>query len=326
MRQPFSSVFILSLSLVLFAAPLTAQAASIESGFPADDHPARPVLAEPHAPGDPLPRITCADGRLAYIYTEGLSAPDGLARSPLDGAIYVAEETAGQVDRLADDGSKTVVASGLSSPEGIAFDPGGNLYGVEDAQNGRVLQVAPDGTQRVLATGRDAPEGVVYATDGHVYITESNVQFTPNPLQYRTRVTRIGLDGSLQVILSLNFFWSYSGLIQGADGYLYANNEASGVGTNDSTIRIDPRTGRRLGTLHGLVDPEGLRFAANGRLPLYIAQEDIGSGFGQITQVNPDLTTSPYCTGFYNIEDVLTTTAGPIYITEDTTGYVVILR
>jgi len=221
--------------------------------------------------------------------------------------LHVAEETAGQVSRIESDGSVTPVITGLANPEGIAFDNTGNLYVVEDIQGGRLVKMATDGITITLATGLDAPEGVVWASDGTLYITESNVQFASIPPDLpRTRVTAVSPLGEVTRILTDTLYWSYAGITMGSNGLLYVTNEASGVGTHDSIFTVDPATPMtRTLFASNLVTPEGLRFAANGEFPLYVAEENTGGGAGLLSWVEANGSHMPFCTGFYSIEDVI---------------------
>jgi alkaline phosphatase len=280
-------------------------------------------------PGDPLPRILCPAVYTATIYAEGLSSPDGLALSP-DGVLYVSEETAGCVSRIEPYGRVTTILSGLNQPEGIVFDTAGVLYVVEDvptdtldSRRGRLVKMAMDGVTETLATGLDAPEGVTWASKGALYVTESNVQFTASPSQYRTRVAVVSSTGGVTRILTNTLFWSYSGITLGHDGLLYVNNEASGTGTEDSVFVVDPSTGTRTLFASNLDNPEGLRFSADGGFPLYVVEEDTGGGVGQLSRIEADGSHVPFCTGFYNIEDVVLDRQGRLYISEDTTGSVI---
>ncbi len=276
------------------------------------------------AVGDPIPRIQCPPGYTATLYVQGLSSPDGLAFSP-SGLLHVAEETAGRVSRIESGGSiTTTVVSGLTNPEGIAFDTDGNLYVVEDVQNGRLVQVEPGGGTTALATGLDAPEGVVWASDGTTYITESNVEFNPSNLQ--TRVTAV-VSPSVTV-LTTDTLLSYAGITWGVDGLLYVTNELSGlwVGIDDSVFTVDPTTGTRTLFATDLRAPEGLRFAANGDFPLYVAEEDTGGGAGRLSQIEADGSHTPFCTGFGSIEDVAVDDSGRLYVSEDRTGFIIVIE
>lgn len=278
------------------------------------------------AVGDLIPRIQCPAGYAATLYAQGLSSPDGLAFSP-SGVLHVAEETAGRVSRIGPGGSISTVVSGLTNPEGIAFDTAGNLYVVEDVQNGRLLRVTPGGDTTTLATSLDAPEGVVWTSDGTTYITESNLQFASNPpYDLQTQVTAVSPSGGVTVLRTDDLYWSYAGIALGADGLLYVTNEASGTGTNHSVFTVDPATETRELFATGLVAPEGLRFAASGDFPLYVAEEDTGGGAGRLSLIEADGSHTPFCTGFGTIEDVAVDDSGRLYVSEDSTGFIIVIE
>lgn len=289
------------------------------------------ILPATRVKQDVIPRIVCPAGYVAKSYAEGLSNPDGLALSP-GGLLYVAEETAGRVSRIEADGSVTPVVTGLHYPEGITFDTSGNLYVVEDVpeppdwSTGRLLRVAPDGTPTTLASGLAGPEGVVWAEDGTLYVTESNVQYASNPFDFETHVTEVPTAGAPTPILSNIWYWSYAGIALGADGDLYVSNEASATGTHDSIFRVNPATGARTLFASNLVRPEGLHFAADGGFPLYVVQEDTGGGNGMLSRVEANGSHTPFCTGFYGIEDVIQGDDGRLYVSEDSTGLVVVIE
>ena len=273
-------------------------------------------------PGDSLPRIQVPQGYQAFVHAVGLSGADGLAMSP-DGVLYVAEEYANRVSAIAEDGTVTHFATGISYPEGIAFDQAGNLYVVEDVQNGRLLQFDPDGIFTVLATGRDAPEGVAIEADGNIILTESNVEFTSNPFNYRTRVTRVTPGSGPEILHLAMWLWSYSGIAIDSDGLIYICNEASGTGTNHSVFTVRPETGLRSLFCSGLIACEGLCFQPGGGFPLFVVEEDLGGGEGRISTIDALGSATPFATGFYNIEDVLIDDFGRIFVSEDGTGMII---
>ncbi len=75
-----------------------------------------------------------------------------------------------------------------------------------------------------------------------------------------------------------------------------------------------------------LVRPEGLRFAANGEFPLYVAEEDTGGGAGLLVRVEANGTHIPFCTGFYSIEDVIQDEDGRLYVSEDDSDSVIVIE
>jgi sugar lactone lactonase YvrE len=320
-----------------------------QSGFTAHLAPrgTTSVTLTTHAAGVPLPRVQCASGYSATIYAQGLSSPDGLAFSPA-GVLHVAEETAGRISQIGPGGNLTPVITGLTSPEGIAFDDAGNLYAVEDAQAGRLIKRGPSGVTTTLATDLDTPEGVVWAADDTFYVTESNIE-SASLLDFRTRVASVSSSGVVTRIVTSTpiihgthvTFWSYAGLTLGPDGLLYVTNEISGeeiqtvvvpdvltftLFTTDSVFTVDPATGARDLFASNLVSPEGLRFSAGGEFPLYVVEEEVGGGNGRLSRVASDGSHTPLCTGFLSIEDVAVDRKGWLYVSEDATGLVILIK
>ena len=72
------------------------------------------------------------------VLVDGLSGPAGLTTA--DGALYVADNLAGTLHRIGNDGTE-LVAEGLDQPEGLAA-ANGSIYVVE-AGNGRVTAINP---------------------------------------------------------------------------------------------------------------------------------------------------------------------------------------
>ncbi len=274
---------------------------------------------------DLLPRVECPTGYTASVYAEGLSSPDGLAFGP-DGALYVAEEGAGQVSRIGEDGTVMPWIGGLNKPEGITFDDAGNLYVVEDRKGGRLVQVAPNGAFSALATDLNAPEGVTLGLDGSLYITESNIQFASDPFDFQTKVVAVSAEGITQSVRTDVVYWSYSGITFGPGGRLYVANEVSGAANHESIFTVDPVTGERNLFVSNLITPEGLRFSASGGFPLYVAQEDTGDDAGMVSRVEANGTHTPLCTGFEDIEDVIQDADGRLYVSEDSTGLIIVIE
>jgi glucose/arabinose dehydrogenase len=316
------------------------------------------VGASAAAVGDPLPRIQCVPGYSAIIYAEGLSGPDGLAFGP-NGNVFVAEETAGEVSQIGPSGLVTAVLTGVVHPEGIVFDSAGNLYVVEDITGGRVVKRNPAGVTSTVVSGLAAPEGIVWVEDGSsvglLYVTESNIEHafsisSTNASDYRTYVTAVSLTGAFTRVLTTTAIvtvgfpieaqvWSYSGLTVGPDGRLYVANELAGQEVMTSYMGIPfhafsseslfavltttiPAT-RTAFTDNGLLAPEGPRFSVGGNFPLYVAEENIGNGEGRVSQVMPNGSHTPFCSGFFGIEDVLQAPDGSLYVSEDTSGLVI---
>ena len=261
----------------------------------------------------------------------------------------MAEESAGRVSQVGSTGLVTPVVTGLARPEGIAFDEAGALYVVEDVQAGRLIKVTTDSVTATLAAGLQAPEGVIWVPDGTLYVTESSLQFATNPADLWTRVAAVSPSGAVtRVITNTSAIhgtvvtaWSYAGLAARPDGLLVVTNETAGreqpivvipgvltftLSTTDSIFVIDPAMGTRTLLASDLVSPEGLRFSATGGFPLYVAEEDTGDGTGRLSQVGPDGSHSPLCTGFLSIEDVAVDHRGWLYVSEDASGLIVLVK
>jgi sugar lactone lactonase YvrE len=255
----------------------------------------------------------------------GLTSPEGIAFDALGNLYAVEDVKGGRVVRLDTNGLTSTVVAGLDSPEGIVWVNSGSVSGT-------------------------------------LYATESDLEYalsmsSTNPNDYRTNITRVSLDGTATRILTTTAiltqtlfpprialqFWSYSGLAAGPDGRLYVGNELAGqhiyttavISTIPFSVHLFsgasvywaftttvPAT-RTAFTDDTMFIPEGLRFGADGNWPLYVAEEDSGSGLGRVSVVQANGAPAPFCTGFETIEDVIWDAAGNLFVSEDTTGLVI---
>jgi len=92
------------------------------------------------------------------------ATPIGIAVAR-DGTVEVADAAAGDVRRIAADGTVTTLARGLLAPHQLAFDRSGALY-VADAKRG-VVRVGADGATGDAGLGVRAPLGIAIFDDGH---------------------------------------------------------------------------------------------------------------------------------------------------------------
>lgn len=298
------------------------------------------VSAAAFPPGDPLPRISCTGTYTATIYAENLSSPDGLALSSI-GQLYVAEEGSGEVSLIGATGTVTPLVMGLNNPEGLTLDTSGNLYIVEDANGGRLLQYQPNGTLITITTGLIGSENVTWAATGTpLHVTESNVEYISDPFDAKAWVTSVQLNGTKDRLITatpqISFpyvsFISYAGITWGPEGLLYLSNEAAGVEvsqppfiltTTDSILTLNPNTVAQSVFAEGLTSPEGIRFAPDGNFPLYVVEEDLGSGDGWLSIVDDNGNITAFCSGFQTIEDVQPAPDGSFFISEDSTGLII---
>jgi len=277
-----------------------------------------------------LDRIDCPEGFEARIFATGLASPDGLAFDA-KGRVCVVEESAGRVTRIGPAGEHETVAQGLNSPEGICLGPRGEFYVVEDCANGRLLEIGTDGEVATIAEGLDAPEGVAIRGDS-LFLTESSVQFERNPLKMRTRVLELrraeGSWGAPTVLLERPMPFSFAELLEDGPVHLLVANELAGGKTKQGLWRLDLETGEFALFGSGLVTPEGLCWTPGEEpgFPLYVAEENPDNeGNGRISRVSADGVRSTHATGFKNVEDVLVGPGGRVYVSEDSSGMIIVL-
>lgn len=274
--------------------------------------------------GDVLSRITLPEGFSATVFSTGISGVDGLVFSS-SGCLYAAAEGTGAVYRIDQHGNATIVAENLNHPEGLAADSAGVIYVTEDVEYGRLIAIKPSGELEILCDSLQYPEGVALIEEGIFAVTESSLEASIIP-PILTGVRRIDMSGSYPLSSSL-YLWSCSDIIADTSGVVYVCNELSGFGfIQASLFRIDPDSGEWDVFCSGLCSPEGICSSIDGYFPLYIAEEDTGTGSGRLSMVDEDGTVTSFAEGFYNIEDVAVDTEGGIYVSEDTTGMIILIR
>lgn len=300
--------------------------AVLQSAQPLLDLPAVEVSV-----GDALDRIVCSSGYEAFVYATGLSSPDGLCFGP-KGALYVVEETLGQITQITQAGKHIPLAKGLRSPEGICFGADGVFYVTEDLADGRLLAISVIGEVSVLATGLDAPEGVTQVGD-KIFFTESSAQLSESLLEFQTRLSFLTKKDKVwsqpEICLEVNSPLSFSEIVSdGKSGIILANESAGGF-FRKSLLHFNLQTSKLTSFSLGLDAPEGLSatLGKSGPFPLWVAEEEVArKGRGRITRVNRKGKATMFATGFYLIEDVLLATDGIVYVSEDTTGLVIAIR
>ena len=117
------------------------------------------------------------------VIAENLKFPEGPAFDR-DGNLYVVEIQAGQVSKIAPDGSVSVFAETGAGPNGANFGPDGQLYVCNnggfpgsDREPGRVERIAPDGRVTVLIREVDgeplnSPNDLGFDEYGNFYFTD----------------------------------------------------------------------------------------------------------------------------------------------------------
>ncbi|HEY8599480.1 MAG TPA: ScyD/ScyE family protein [Thermomicrobiales bacterium] len=106
---------------------------------------------------------------------------------------------AGQVVRLAPDGTLTTVASGLTTVTGVAVGPDKQVYvsqlfggfGENGPTPGNVVRVLPNGTTQVVAADLPAPQGIAFDAAGNLFVATNTASFGPPPPTPNGEVVRI---------------------------------------------------------------------------------------------------------------------------------------
>jgi len=270
-----------------------------------------------------LSRISLPEGYVASVFTTGINGIDGLVFSS-SGHLYAASESSGAIYRIDEDGTAIMVAEGLDNPEGLAADGSGRIYVTEDVEYGRLIVINPSGELDILADSLQYPEGVAWMEDGSLAVTVSSLE-TASLAPVLTGVLRVDMSGSSTLFSSL-YLWSCSDLVADSNGTLYVCNELSGYGfIQASLLRIDPLSGEWDVFCSGLHACEGICFSGDGLFPLYVAEEDLGTGSGRLSLVDRNGYVTTFAEGFYNIEDVAVDSSGRIFVSEDTTGMIILI-
>ena len=116
------------------------------------------------APVDPVIALAPVE-----VWADGFGDLQGVAIDA-DGAVHVADRSAGTVTRIGQDRSRTVIASGLDQPTGLAFDPAGRLVIAEEGAN-RVVRIEDDGHRTTVISNVQRPRWLAVGTDGTLYVS-----------------------------------------------------------------------------------------------------------------------------------------------------------
>ena len=120
------------------------------------------------------------NGTLVAQFTNATSAPFhgapiGVAVSPINGDIWVADEKNSRLVQLSATGAQLSVYTNVSIPAGVAFDSKGNLY-VADSGNLRVLKRNSSGAFSIFYSDGQMPNQLTFDSMGNVYISEYSNQ------------------------------------------------------------------------------------------------------------------------------------------------------
>jgi len=191
----------------------------------------------------------------------------GITAGP-DGSVWFAEQTTGNIGRVAPGGSISEIALGASSkPTGLAIGPDANVWVTLQGTNSVVKVVttgSPTATSHAIPTPDAQPVGIASSANA-LWFTESAVG----------KIGRAGLDGTVTEPVS-DVGDAPTAIVAAPDGGLWAV-------VTDAIVRIDPISGTRTDarTFDAGSNPSDLTIGGDGNLWVTLAGTD------RIARVSP---------------------------------------
>lgn len=145
---------------------------------------------------------------------DGISSPVGMAYDA-DGALFVAEWSAGRVSKFTPAGKRETFARGLSGPSGLAIASDGTIY-VASYSSDVIWSFTPDGKRSTHATGLATPAGLSFDWSGRLLVANRRTN----------QILAVERSGLRPVISDLN---TPVGAVQTPDGGYVVSNIAGGV-------------------------------------------------------------------------------------------------
>lgn len=191
----------------------------------------------------------------------------GITAGP-DGSVWFAEQTTGNIGRVAPGGSISEIALGASSrPTGLAIGPDANVWVTLQGTNSVAKVVttgSPTTASHAIPTDAAQPVGIASAA-GALWFTESAVD----------KIGRVGLDGTVTEPVA-DVGDTPTAIVAAPDGGLWAT-------VTDAIVRIDPISGTKTETrpFDAGSAPSDLAVGGDGNLWVTLAGAD------RIARVNP---------------------------------------
>ena len=171
----------------------------------------------------------------------------------------------------------TDVVRGLDTVWAVAFAPDGSMHATE--RGGRISSWKRDADGGWVSVGSSAVRGVVAGGEAGLMglaIDDEGGRFVMYTAARENRVVRLDPDGSQTVLVDgipAGNIHDGGRLVFGPDGKLYATTGDAGnresvrrEGLSGRVLRIDPDTGQHEVFTTGHRNPQGLCFAADGKL------------------------------------------------------------
>ena len=209
----------------------------------------------------------------------GLDHPEGVTVGP-DGRVYAGGE-AGQVYRIADDGTPEELASTGGFLFGVTLDGAGNVYAC-DFGNASVMRVTPAGEVSTVTTGTAerpmrVPNFAAFDDAGNLYVTDSGPWGNDDGLVYR-----ISRDGRTSVWTErTSMFPNGCCLTAAGDALLVVESRRRAV------MRVPIADDGSAGAPELVVDltgsqPDGIALAEDGRMFVGCYRPD------RVFEISPD--------------------------------------
>lgn len=210
----------------------------------------------------------------ATMIGDGLDHPEGVCLGP-DGTIYAGGE-AGQVYRISPDGSQRVVGSTGGFLLGVALDGQGRIHACDCGQ-GKVFRIDAEGTVVQRSTGTENrpfvnPNYPVFDRDGNLYVSDSGDYWQRE--QGTGCIMKIAPDDTTALFHQGPLLFANGMAIDPGGEWLYVVQS-----TAPNVVRLplaEPNaTPVVTHELPELTVPDGLAFAADGRLVISCYKPDI---------------------------------------------------
>jgi sugar lactone lactonase YvrE len=251
-------------------------------------------------------------GEVTLLAAGTIKTPVGFSIAP-DDTVFVSDEEAGAVYRLAANGAATALSTpageaSFNSPTNVAVDAAGNVF-VANNRAHTILKITPAGVASVFAgkpgaagavdgLGSDArfgtPLGVALDREGNLYVADkdnSNIRKITPAGVVSTLAGTAGQSGSVDGVGAAARFVSPRALAVDAAGNVYvADTEnqcvrkitVNGVVSTLAGKAGHPGKGDGMGSAARFNDPRGIAVDAAGTV--YVAD----GGNGAIRQVTPE--------------------------------------
>jgi sugar lactone lactonase YvrE len=221
-----------------------------------------PESPSPEATTEGQPSLPQQPGEAEW---DGLASPVGMAYAA-DGTLYIANWSAGTIERFTAAGERSTFAGGLSGPSGLAIADDGTVYAASYSGN-VVWRFSADGDPEVFVDGLATPAGLSFNSAGELLIANRVTnEILAADAAGQTRVVATGLQTPVGAVELDNGDLMISNL-NGGVSRVSSGTEAEVVNTELASPGpgIAPAGGKAVyvvdygGTTVDLIEPDGTR-------------------------------------------------------------------